>query len=177
MEGRRRIDRIVSEGYLEGLAERSLSEIREMRLEATEEGDLLSYERRLLHGRTAILRAEIERRKGGGGGGSLVEQLPKILAEEGRGPSRGQFPAKDPRIEFEHPKRRVSRLVSDDTLANLANLSDDEIETIVAELVDAESEVSTTRRKVLDVVDSLNAELGRRYRSGEADPSDVLTRE
>jgi len=176
VEGRRRIDRITSGDYLEGVERRPLTEIREMRLEATEEADLLSYERRLLHGRLAILRAEIERRRGGGEG-SLIEQLPKILSEEGRGPSRGQFPAKGPLIDFEHPKRRISKLISDDTLANLRSLSDDEVARIVAELEGVEAEVSGTRRKVLDIVDAMNAELGRRYKSGEADPSDVLTRD
>jgi len=177
VEARRRIDRITTEGYLEGLQQRSLPEIREMRVEATEEADLLSYERRLLHGRLAILRAEIERRRGGGGGPSLVDQLPTILSDEGRGPSRGQFPSKAPRLEFEHPKRRVSKLISDDTLANLPNLDDQQLAAIVAELESAETEVSDTRRAVLDVVDALNAELGRRYKSGEADPSDVLSRD
>lgn len=177
MEGRRRIDRITSEGYLDGLRDRTLAEVRTMRTEATEEGDTLSFERRLLHGRLAILRAELERRRGGGGEGSLVDRLPEILSDEGRGPSRGQFPSQAPHIEFENPKRRVSKLVSDDTLANLSSLADAEIERIVTDLVDAEQEVSGNRRRVLDVVDALTAEIGRRYQVGEADPSDVLTGE
>lgn len=174
MDGRRRIDRLTAEGFLDRVAKRPLPEIREMRREASEEEALLSYERRLLHGRLAILRAELERRRGGGEG-SLVADLPEILAGDERGPSRGQFPTQEPRLDFEHPKRRVTRLVSDDTLAQLPDLADADIERIVEDLSSAEHEVSTVRRKVLDVLDALNAELGRRYRSGEADPSDVLS--
>ena len=176
MEGRRRIDRITAEGYLDGIEGRDLADVREMRQTCAEEEALLSYERRLLHGRLAILRAELERRRDGGEG-SLVDSLPKILADEGRGPSRGQFPLQEPNLDFEHPKRRITKLVSDDTLARLSELDEAEIAAIMAELEAVESDVSSARRRVLDVMDALNAELGRRYKSGEADPSDVLTRD
>jgi uncharacterized small protein (DUF1192 family) len=172
MTGKRRIDRITTDEYLEGLSSRPMPDVRALRNECDEEEAVLSFERRLLHARMDILRAELERRAGVGG--SILERLPSILADD-RQPSRGQIRMKDPVLDFEQPKRRVEKLVSDDTLANLASLSVDEIESTIGVLSDAEREVSETRRKVLAVLDSLNAEIARRYKTGEAKPGDVLT--
>lgn len=174
-EGKRRLDRIVEAAYLQGLKEVPLARLREMRQECIEEESLLSYERRLLHGRIAILRAELARRAGGGES-SLVEMLPKILADERRS-SRGSFPGLDPGVEFQIPQRRVSKLVSDDTLANLPTLEEEEIIKVLEDLERTEREVSRTRKPLLDVLDRLSLELARRYASGEADPSDVLSSE
>jgi anti-sigma-K factor RsiG len=175
-ENKRRLDHILAADYLVDLSARSTGEVRTMRAETQEEEALLSYERRMLHGRLAILKKELERRANGGDAGSLLELLPSILSDQDqRGPSRGSFPGADPNLDFAHPHRRVTKLVSDDTIANLPALDEAEIRRIVGELETAEHEVSAVRRPLLDVLDALNKELARRYQSGEADPSDVLT--
>lgn len=175
-EKKRRLDRILAAEYLADVSARSTAEVRTMRAETQEEEALLSYERRMLHGRLAILKKELERRANGGDAGSLLELLPSILSDQDqRGPSRGSFPGADPNLDFAHPHRRVTKLVSDDTIANLPALDEAEIRRIVVELEAAEQEVSAVRRPLLDVLDALNKELARRYQSGEADPSDVLT--
>ncbi len=175
-ENKRRLDRILAADYLKDLAARSTAEVRTMRAETQEEEALLSYERRMLHGRLAILNKELERRANGGDVGSLVDLLPSILSDQDqRGPSRGSLPLNDPNLDFAHPHRRVTKLVSDDTIANLPALDEAEIRRIIGELESAEQEVSGQRRPLLNVLDSLNKELARRYQSGEADPSDVLT--
>lgn len=171
-EGKRRIDRILEPEFLRGVEQRSTNEVRVLRSDCSEEEALLSYERRILHGRLAILRAELDRRAGGGTS-SIVDKLPEILADERR-QSRGSFPSHDPHL-YDRPSRRVSKLVTDDTLANLADHDDDAIRAHTREFEEAEREVSAQRRSVLDVLDALNRELARRYQSGEADPNDVLT--
>ncbi|MGZ4211503.1 MAG: RsiG family protein, partial [Actinomycetota bacterium] len=64
----RRLDRILADGYLADLEKRSTDDVRAMRAETQEEEALLSYERRMLHGRLAILKKELERRARGRGG-------------------------------------------------------------------------------------------------------------
>lgn len=173
---KRRLDHILAADYLADISARSTGDVRAMRAETQEEEALLSYERRMLHGRLAILKKELERRANGGDAGSLLELLPSILSDQDqRGPSRGSFPGADPNLDFAHPHRRVTKLVSDDTIANLPALDEAEIRRIVGELETAEHDVSATRRPLLDVLDALNKELARRYQTGEADPSDVLT--
>lgn len=171
-KGKRRLDRILSETYVSDLPAKSTQDVRLMRTECAEEEALLSYERRMLHGRLAILRAELKRRETGEGP-SIVELLPTILADE-RGPSRGSYPGADPNLDFLHPQRSVSKLVSDDTLANLPTLEDDEIRRIVTNLEAAEREVSALRAGLFKVLDVMNHEIARRYQTGEADPGDIL---
>ena len=174
-DNKRRLDHILAADYLADLPARATGEVRAMRSEAQEEEALLSYERRMLHGRLAILKKELERRASGGAPESLLDLLPSILSDQDhRGPSRGSFPGADPNLDFAHPHRRVTKLVSDDTIANLPALDEAEIRRIVGELETAEHEVSSVRRPLLDVMDTLTKELARRYQSGEADPSDVL---
>lgn len=172
MPGKRRIDRILASGYLDDLAAKPMPEIRTMRAEAEEEEASLSYERRLLQGRIDILEAELTRRSGGSGP-SLIELLPKILADDSPS-SRGAYPRRDPTPPTDRPKRRVEKLISDDTLTNLAGLDDDDVRAVVTTLRDAEREVSESRRHVQNVLDQLQAEIARRYKSGEADPADIL---
>jgi anti-sigma-K factor RsiG len=172
--GRRPIDRITDEEYLAGLQTRSVDQIREMRAECEKEESLLSYERRLLHARLDILKAELERRHSGGQG-SLVEQLPKILADAPRA-SRGAFPKDVELPTFENPRRRVEKLVSDDTLARLPTIADEEIDELISSLAGVEREVSDDRRAVQKVLDEINGELVRRYQADPPDPADVLSR-
>jgi hypothetical protein len=169
-EGNRRIDRILDPGYLSGLTERALPDVRKQRADVEEEEALLSYERRLLQGRIDILKAERDRRSGNGG--SIIDRLPQILADEST-PSRGSIPRNDP-PSLDNPRRRVEKLVSDDTLLQMRDLPDERLEEITTTLGQAEHEVSEQRRKVLSVLDALTAEIGRRYQSGEANPEDVL---
>jgi len=175
MSGKRRIDRILNRGYASDLEGRTIEQIRAMREECAEEEALVSYERRLLHGRLAVVRFEIDRRAGKVEG-SVIDMLPQILADE-RGPSRGAFPGKDPDLEaFREPTRRISKLLSDDTLTSLPTLSDDELRDRLRALEEAEREVSDVRASLLPILDALNEEIGRRYKSGEADPSDALSK-
>lgn len=175
-QGKRRIDKILAPEYVQDLGSRSVADVRAMRAECAEEEALVSFERRLVHGRLAILRAELERRAGNSTV-SLTDMLPSILADQARGPARGAFPASDPNLDYAHPQRRVSKLVSDDTLANVPSMEESEIRRIIDELEAVERDVSNVRKPLLDVLDALNAELARRYQTGEADPADVLSQD
>lgn len=173
-QAKRRLDRILDPTFLDGLSGLATAEVRALRIEAAEEEADLSYERRMLHGRIAIIQGELARRAGSGGEGSLIDRLTAILTDD-RVPSRGAFPQPAPKLDYETPRRKVSKLLSDDTLMRLPDLAEDEVRTRLAAIEEAEAEISTTRRTVQVVLDALTAELAARYRSGEADPGDALT--
>jgi hypothetical protein len=83
--GRRRVDRVLGEGFLDGLAEMTLTEVRQRRFDAEQEEADLYYIRRLLQGRMDIIRAEQQRRATASGDADpLVDQLPQVLGGEGR---------------------------------------------------------------------------------------------
>ena len=98
--GRRRVDRVLGEGFLDDLESLSLQELRERRHDAEQEDADLSYIRRLLQGRLDIIRAERERRAKAAGD-KVVDHLSEVLGDGTRSthgsgrflhvePSRGQ---------------------------------------------------------------------------------------
>jgi hypothetical protein len=171
--GNRRIDRVLAEDYLDGLAQASLADVRALRTEAEQEEVDLSYIRRMIQGRIDIVRAEVERR--GGVDGSLVERLASILADEQRAPARGlgRHSTLEPSRAAEH-RRYVEQLVHDADLSDVPERSDDELGRALELLAAEEVKLSEKRRAVQTVMDACSAEITRRYREGEADVADLL---
>lgn len=172
--GDRRIDRVLAEDYLEGLRQASLSEVRALRDEAEQEEVDLSYVRRLIQGRMDIVRAELNRREGPGKS-TLVESLAQVLADEPRGAAHGggRHSTIEPSRIDSH-RRYVEALVADVDLSDTAARSTDELHHAMRVLSDEEQVISAKRRLVQNVMDAGSAEIGRRYRDGEADVSTVL---
>ena len=164
--GNRRIDRILSSGYGEGLSQLDISEVRRRRDECLAERDYLSLLRRLVQGRLDILRAESARRERGGDPGSLVEELSKILSQDAaHSSSRGEaVKVPVPEEEMALARRRVERLIADATISDAPSLSDEELRDFIELLTKEEREVSSNRAAVIDVHDRLQEELKRRFK-------------
>ncbi len=171
--GNRRIDRVLSGDYLDGLASASLAEVRRMRTEAEQEEVDLSYVRRLVQGRVDILRAELARRTGATG--DLVADLAKILSEEQRSPARGsgRYTAVEPSRVDSH-RRHVELLIADVDLSDVSARSEQDLQQALQDLDEQEQLLSGTRREVQTVMDACSAEITRRYRDGEADVATLL---
>jgi hypothetical protein len=177
-QGTRRIDRVLADDYLSGLAEAPLADVRAMRGEAEQEEVDLSYVRRLVQGRIDIVRAELARRAGGGEG-SLVDTLVDVLTDQGtRGPARGmgRHATVEPSRLDAH-QRYVEALVADVDLSDTTARTEEELERAQSLLEAEEQAISAKRRQVQGVLDALQAEITRRYRDGEADVSALLNAE
>ncbi|WP_370328332.1 aerial mycelium formation protein [Euzebya sp.] len=171
---RRRIDRVTSDTYLEGLADRAVGDIRAMRDECREEEARLSYARRLLHGQLDVVKAELERRDGGGSD-SLVTTLGEILADQPRGgPVRSVGDAQIFTPSGPTGRRPGDTVLDDVPLSRLPDLDDEELAAVVTRLTDEESSISSLRRTVLDHLDRLQEELVVRYRDGVASIDEVV---
>lgn len=171
--GNRRIDRILDPGYVRGLEELPLEDLRGRRDECLAEREYLSLLRRLVQGRAEILRAEIDRRGTGADDEPLVERLATILATEGHTPSRGEAVRVGvPEEEMLLARRRVERLVADAGLSDPGALDDEALGRAVDALASEEHEVSESRSRVIEALDRLQDELKRRYKQ---DPSLVLS--
>jgi hypothetical protein len=172
--GHRRIDRIRDAGYLKGLGELSIDQLRDKRDECMAEREYLSLLRRLVQGRSEILKAELESRGTGGASEPLIERLASILSadEHDRGPSRGEaLRVGLPEEEMLLARRRVERLVADAGLSDPTALDDDALRAAVELLVSEERELSGARAEVIRVLDAVQDELRRRYKD---DPSLAL---
>jgi RsiG-like len=172
--GNRRIDRIRDAAYLQGIDDLSLEELRSRRDECLSEREYLSLLRRLVQGRAEILQAELASRTADEDAGPLVDRLATILAgDEPSGPSRGEAVHVGlPEEELLLARRRVERLVADAGISDPSVLDDASLATAAETLVSEEHEVSAARAVVMGVLDTLQAELKRRYKD---DPSLALT--
>ena len=104
----------------------------------------------------------------------LLAGLPSILTDDAPGTFSAVPRVQAPSRAGEH-RRRVERLVSDETIARLPELDVEELTRAVEVLAREEEKVSTHRRAVQRVVvDLLRGELARRYRDGTAQVSQLL---
>jgi len=174
--GQRRLDRVLAPDFLGELRALPMEVLRERRREAEQEEVDLSYLRRLLQGRLDIIAAEVSRRRGGTDGRSVLAHLTDILAEgsAGGGSTGGRrHQALEP-TRAERQRRRVEALVADAELSDVASRSDAQL-AHWAELLEAEEQrTSDDRAAVQQVMDRCGAEIGRRYRDGEASVGDLL---
>ncbi len=172
------LSEVTDPGYLDGLEQWTLDEVRSRRDEATELETGLSYLRRIVQGRLDIVVAEQHHRELGeerADVSELVDELPSILSGNVHAPGLGRLPTllapgeMDPALE-----RRLEEILPAARLAQLPDLSEDELRSAAGGLTEFERSVSTQRRAVLDVLDRLQDEIVRRYRTGEATVDSLL---
>lgn len=173
-ERRRRLDIVTSPDFVDDLDDISLDELRDRRSLCDALDMELSYYRRLLHGRMDLLGFEL-RRRSGEETRSLIEALPEILAgSEAPATSTGRaVPVEIPDIPSTG-KRAIDGVLADDFLARLPSIDDTELETIQAELTEAERSVSSQRRAVYEAYEKIQSELTNRYRQGIDDIDELL---
>ena len=171
------VDELLDPAFLENATKQPMAEVRRLRRDAEQEEVNLSYTRRLLQGRLDIVRRELKRRAEHDGR-SLVDLLPEILSEKGRGPAHGL--GRHQTVQPTAPEQLehwVTSLAPGVDLSNVQELPDDELESAARSLGEGERSLSERRRGVQQGMDGLAAELGRRYRDGEADVAALLADE
>ena len=162
---RRLIDTVLDPSFVTGLEEQSPEDLRGKLRDARTEEDSLSYVRRNLHGRLDLLRAELELRHGGRGTARSVDVLAATLSD-GPGSNRGGRPGLGLRAAAVTGRRGVETVISEDHLVRLPDLSAMEIEEVVGRVAEAERALSEDRQRLFKVIDTIEAELARRYKSG-----------
>lgn len=156
-----------------------MAELRTRRATCREVETGLSYLRRQAQGHLDVVAAEQARREAGGDPGDLedlIARLPELLAGSTRSPGVGRLPS-----EFgtgavdDDLADELERIVSEGGLAAPDQLTDDDLATVGASLAEFERTVSDLRRTLFDRIDAIEAELTRRYRTGEASVDSLLT--
>lgn len=155
----------------------SMEDLRSRRSELQGVEVTLSYQRRVAQGRLDIVVAERRRRESGGAllePEGIVAQLSEILSPNTRGTGNGrlsQLLAPEP-DETETPE--LDAIAGADVLASLSDVGDGDLDALVDDLAEFEAECSVTRRRLHEQIDALQAEVVRRYRTGEATVETLL---
>lgn len=171
------LDRLLAPEYVARLGEIPMDEVRAKKAECGTAESALSYLRRLVGVRLDIVRAEIERRAEGGTGEltELIEHLPEILAERGSRTSTGRLVSLDlPDVNHRLLTAELDKIFDVGRAALLAEMDLDEVQVLADRMQVLERKVSTSRRALHQRLDALQAEIIRRYKSGEANPDSLL---
>ena len=170
------VEVLSAEFFPDDLESLSFADLRGLRATFQEFEVDQSYLRRLVQGYLDIVRAEQAGRTGGQAMtvSDLVHALPTILSGGIRGSGPARLPASiDPRTDSELTSE-LDALVGGDRLARLEELSNASLDQLSSELAEFESLVSGRRRALFERIDKIQAEMTRRYRTGEADIDELL---
>ncbi len=172
------LEQILADGYLGAVESLDIDEVRTRRASCKEVETGLSYLRRLVQGRLDVVRAEQERRADGGSGEDLEEviaRLPALLAGSTRSPGTGRLPQSMGTGEVDEAlSHELDEIISHGHLSDLGEVDDASLAATRDELGAFEARVSQLRRSLFDRIDALEAELTRRYRTGEASVDSLL---
>ena len=174
------LERLLEPDYLGDLQSRSIEEIRAMREECRHAEDGLSYVRRQAQGRLDIVASELTRRaegKGPSDAADIVDHLPEILGHNVSAPGRlGEVrpTSLEPPEEAAGFAVELEGILHLSSLTGLGQITDDELRHLVDRLTEYERLVSDRRRALHDRLDALQAEIVRRYKSGEVSVESLL---
>jgi hypothetical protein len=172
------IARLLDQSYLGDLSVRSMDDVRYMRTECQEVESGLSLLRRLAQGRLDIVGVELTRRAEGGDVSDLsdlIARLPALLSERTHAPGVGRLPqimspgAQPPELEAE-----LDAIMSASTITELPALADEALRAMAQSLDEFEQKVSRYRHDLFGRIDALQAEIVRRYKTGEASVDSLL---
>lgn len=172
-------ERLLQPDFLADLTTMPIEVLRSKRAECVDVETGLSYLRRLVQGPLDIVSAELRRRASGQGAADLarlVESLPATLADDrpagaGRLPQTLEPTAIDAELEAE-----LGRLVGDAQMARVGELHAVELIDLAEQLRAFEQRISGLRQRFFGTIDALQAELTRRYQTGEASVDTLLNR-
>jgi len=173
------LDRILTGTYLDSIDTRSLADIRSMRTECQEAEVALSYLRRLIQGRLDIVHTYLEHPGSDAlrDLGTLVNDLPGILSS---GPGRPSGPGHLPQLlspdtEEADLTAELDAVLGADEIGTLADLDIDQLNSIAGQLEAIETRVSADRRALHERIDTLQAELVDRHKTGRASVDGLLS--
>ncbi|MGH9268305.1 MAG: aerial mycelium formation protein, partial [Acidimicrobiales bacterium] len=141
--------------------------------------DELSYLRRFIQGRLALVHEDLQRRASGAPGdlAGVVTRLGEILGEGRHSETLGE--ARLPRnLAPAEPDgwiaAELNSIVGPDRLGALPEATDAELDGVAGALIALERRVSAQRRLLHERANALQDEIVRRYKSGDASVEELL---
>jgi len=172
-----RLARALAPDFLVGLADLPIDDLRARKAECTELETATSYLRRLAQGRLDIVADEQRRRRTGEAPmreGDLVASLTGILSGGSRQPGPGRLPTTMVPNEEEADTTELDRIAGPDVLGELSSQDEVTLGSLVDQLSAYEAGLSSLRQSLFERIDTFQAELVRRYKTGEARVESLL---
>jgi hypothetical protein len=173
------LGRVLDPHYLDGLSDRGLDEIRQMRGECDRAETAVSFLRRMAQGRLDLIHAYLDRRSRTeiNDMRAFVDDLPSIIAA---GPPTKAGPPRmaGSRLPDAHPEDlavELDAVLGADKMSELENLDDAQLDAIADELAEMEARISKQRRALHEQIDHLQAEIVSRYKTGRATVDGLLS--
>ena len=172
------LNALLDPGYLGDLTSRPMDEVRAMRTECQEVETGLSLLRRMVQGRLDIVGVELTRRAEGGDPAdlpALIARLPEVLSDRTHAPGVGRLPQMMAPGELPADlEAELDGIVGAGHLADLPSVDDDHLRSMADDLAAFEQKVSVHRHDLFERIDALQAEITRRYKTGEATVDSLL---
>jgi hypothetical protein len=173
------LQRLFASDYLDGVETRSLNDVRAMRAECQEAETVVSYLRRVVQGRLDVVHSFLDHHNTGQSVGDLdavVEDLSSII---GSGPARpqgnGRLPSQmSPDMERVDLTREIDDVLNAEGIGKLPTMSEDDLRVLGAKLTIIEQRISDQRKTLHERIDTLQAEIVSRYKTGEATVDGLL---
>ncbi|MDQ6910106.1 MAG: aerial mycelium formation protein [Actinomycetota bacterium] len=171
------VARVLAPDDTSDLANLALDQLRARRAECTSVEAKVSYLRRLIHGANDIVGRELARRGEGAPPtdmSHLIDELPEALAANVNPGGHTRIVSNVLPPDVDEVTTELDALVDRRSLTALPDLSDDDLRQLADRLAEADRTLSRDRSALFQRIDSLAAELTRRYKAGEADVESVL---
>lgn len=187
------LQRFLADDLLDGFGSAPMDDLRRLRVELTRsEGDV-SFVRRLTQGRLDIVGHEVGRRGRADGAvesdpavepigdaSELLYDMPEILSDTGAaGGTRSAGAARHSPVSEPGPVATslldsLDGIASPTELSTVAELGSEVLASLFDGLREFEIELSSIRRRLHDRIDTIQDEIARRYRDGEASVDALL---
>lgn len=175
------IAKLLDPNAFTGLTTRPIEELREIRTACAAVERDVSLVRRLAQGRLDIVGHEFARRAGSDSTtevSDLLFDLPDLMADESGG---GGIPGAR-QIDISAPGPAAGELISTlnaqaspDVLGGIQDVDEANLRELFERIRAFEVEMSGTRRQLHERIDSVQSEIARRYRDGEASVDTLLS--
>ena len=172
-------DELLATTLIDDLAHQPIEGVRALRDECVRVETGLSYARRLVQGPLDIVELELRRRSAGEAHSelsALIDELPEVLSANTRSGGNGRLATELEPSDFPAEViAEIDSLVGDGQLGEIPTLEDTDLTVLADGLREVERKISERRRSYHLRIDALQAELTRRYSTGEASVDSLLT--
>ncbi len=173
------LNRLLDDDILTDITTRPLPDLRQARVTAAQAENDVSLVRRVAQGRLDIVGHEIRRRAGAEGDGSdlpgLLFSLPDILSSQSRGTSGRAVVINEPGSIALMLVEELDAVVSPGDLSGVDSLDDGSLRMVCERIGEFEASLSSVRRQLHERIDTIQIEIGRRYRDGEVSVDTFLS--